>query len=80
VLEVVLLEVLRQRSLFDLVRHRATLIERAERFKHYATAVDAASDAEAGLSRPGGALEPRGERFGELGHFVVGVLGEHADL
>ena len=80
VFEVVLLEVLRQRSLFDLVRHRATLIERAERFNHCATAADGVSNAEADLSRDGRALELRGERFGEFGHFVVGVLGEHADL
>jgi hypothetical protein len=56
----VLLEVLRQRSLFDLVRHRATLIERAERFNHCATAADGVSDAEADISRDSRALELRG--------------------
>jgi hypothetical protein len=103
VLEVVLLQVLRQRSLFDLVRHRATVIEGTERFNHCGTAANGASHEEADLSRDGHAeatshtgralklrggglsrgsraLEPSGERFGELGHFVVAVLGEHAYL
>ena len=80
VLEVVLLEILRERSLLDLVGHGATVMDATGRFNQLRNSRRRNEPCDEGSLARQRALEQRRERFREFGHFIVGGLGEHADL